>query len=389
MNGHRSVLEEALMAESTELYVGIDLHKDSVSLAVFRGTEQEPEREVTLATEWSKLRRIFERLLARGAVKACYEAGGCGFGLCRRLSAMGVNCVVIAPSHIPSKPAERRKTDQSDARKLARNLRNGELVAVRVPSEEEEQVRDLVRSRMVLVREVHRSRQYVLKMLQRLGVRFEGGKKHWTQAHRRWLETLRLEGEQHKVLERYLSLLQTKELLLAEIEADVERVAASSPYAPAVARLRCLRGIDTVSAMVLVSEVVDARRFATARDFMGWVGLSVSEHSSGGPGKQRMGGITKTGNARCRFVLGQAAWSYAHPQRLSRALLARQADQPPEVVDYARRAQRRLHRRFESLRMRKMPGVAATAVARELAGFVWALLRGEKDKLLARRRLSA
>jgi len=389
MNDHRGVLEEALMAESIVFHVGIDLHKESVSLAVFKGAEQEAEREVTLPTDWTRLRRIFERLLERGAVKACYEAGGCGFGLCRKLREMGVDCVVIAPSHIPVRPGDRRKTDQGDARKLARNLRNGELVAVHVPGPAEEQVRDLVRSRMVLVREVHRSRQYVLKMLLRLGLVFEGGKKHWTKVHRQWLRTLRLEGEQQKVLERYLSLLQSKELMLEEIEADVKRIAEQEPYVRPVGRLRCLRGLDTVAAMVLVTEVVDVLRFATARDFMGWVGLSVSENSSGGPDKQRMGGITKTGNARCRFVLGQAAWSYAHPPRLSAALLKRQEGQPQEVVDYARRAQRRLCRRFDALRMRKNSTVAATAVARELAGFVWALLRDEKDKLLPRRRLSA
>lgn len=378
------------MAESTGCVVGIDLHKDSVSLAVLRGWEEKPEQELTFPYDWVRLRRVFERLLERSAVKACYEAGCCGYELCRKLTEMGVECVVIAPSHIPVRPGERRKTDQIDARKLARNLRAGELVPVRVPSLAEEQGRDLVRSRMVLVQEIHRSRQYILKLLLRLGIRFEGSKKHWTKVHRQWLRTVVLPGNQQKVLDCYLSLLQAKELLIAEVEADIERLATQEPYAAPVARLRCLRGVDTVTAMVLVSEVVDAKRFATARDFMGWVGLSVSEYSSGGPGKQRMGGITKAGNARCRFVLGQAAWNYAHPRKqISKALLERQQGQPQEVVAYARRAARRLHARFQALSERKLSKVAATAVARELAGFVWALMRGEKQLLESHRRTNA
>jgi transposase len=376
-------LEEAPMADSSVWYVGIDLHKDWVVVSALRGASNEPQHEQTLPNQWPKLKRYFERLLKDGAVRACYEAGGCGYGLQRRLSALGVECSVIAPSHTPTQPGDRRKTDQRDARKLARFLRSGDLVAVHVPAPEEEAVRDLVRSRLVLVQEIHRSRQYVLKLVQRLGRRFEGGR-NWTQQHRQWLASLELGAEHRRVLDRYLALLAGKELLLAEIEQDVERASEQAPYAEPVARLRCLHGIDTTSAMVLVTEAVDARRFASARDFMGWVGLTVSESSSGGPGRQSMGGITKTGNARCRFVLGEAAWSYARPSRHSRKLLARQKGRPAHEVAFAQRAQRRLHRRFEALAARKHRTVAATAVARELAGFVWALLRGEKELLLPR-----
>jgi transposase len=370
------------MAESSVWHVGIDLHKDWAVLAALRGGSNEPEHEQTLPNEWRKLKRYFERLLKEGAVRACYEAGGCGYGLARRLRELGVDCDVIAPSHTPVQAGDRRKTDQRDARKLARYLRSGDLVAVRVPAPAEEEVRDLVRSRLVLVQEVHRSRQYVLKLVQRLGRRFEG--RNWTKAHRQWLGSLELAPEQRRVLDRYLSLLTSKELLLQEIEQGVERASKAALYAETVARLRCLRGIDTTSAMVLVTEVVDARRFASARDFMGWVGLTVSERSSGGPGRQTLGGITKTGNARCRFVLGEAAWHYARPPRESQALRSRQQGRPREEVDYALRAQRRLCRRFEVLSSRKQRTVAATAVARELAGFVWALMRGERELLLPR-----
>jgi len=371
------------MSESTAWHVGIDLHKDWVVMSALRGAGDDPQHEQTLPNEWSKLKRYFERLLKDGGVRACYEAGGCGYGLRRRLLEIGVDCDVIAPSHTPTQPGDRRKTDQRDARKLARFLRSGDLVAVHVPTPQEEEVRDLVRSRLVLVHEIHRSRQYALKLVQRLGRRFEGGR-NWSRAHRQWLASLELSAEHRRVLDRYLSLLTSKELLLAEIEQDVERASRKAPYAEPVARLRCLRGIDTTSAMVLATEVVDARRFASARDFMGWVGLTVSEKSSGGPGRQSMGAITKTGNSRCRFVLGEAAWNYARPAKGGAALLRRQEGRPAEEVAYARRAQRRLHRRFEALAARKHRTVAATAVARELAGFVWALLRGEKELLLPR-----
>jgi transposase len=383
MNTHRDALREALMAESTAWHVGIDLHKDWAVLAALRDAGAEPEHEQTLPNEWPKLKRYFERLLKDGPVRACYEAGGCGYGLRRRLVNLGVDCDVIAPSHTPTQPGDRRKTDQRDARKLARFLRSGDLVAVHVPTPAEEQVRDLVRSRLVLVHEIHRSRQYVLKLVQRLGRRLEGAG-NWTRAHRQWLASLELGAEHRRVLDRYLALLAGKELLLAEIDQDVERASKQAPYAEPVARLRCLRGIDTTSAMVLATEVVDARRFASARDFMGWVGLTVSESSSGGPGRQSLGAITKTGNARCRFVLGEAAWNYARPAKHSVKLLARQQGRPAEEVAYAQRAQRRLCRRFEALASRKHRTVAATAVARELAGFVWALLRGEKELLLPR-----
>jgi transposase len=383
MNTHRDALREAPMAESTAWHVGIDLHKDWVVMSSLRGAGDDPQHEQTLPNEWPKLKRYFERLLPQGPVRACYEAGGCGYGLRRRLAELGVDCDVIAPSHTPTQPGDRRKTDQRDARKLARFLRSGDLVAVHVPTPQEEEVRDLVRSRLVLVHEIHRSRQYVLKLVQRLGRRCEAGR-NWTQAHRQWLASVELSAEHRRVLDRYLSLLAGKELLLREIEQDVERASRQAPYAETVARLRCLRGIDTTSAMVLATEVVDARRFATARDFMGWVGLTVSESSSGGPGRQSMGGITKTGNARCRHVLGEAAWNYARPAKRSVKLLARQEGRPAEQVAYARRAQRRLHRRFEALASRKHRTVAATAVARELAGFVWALMRGERKLLLPR-----
>lgn len=369
------------MAEST-LFVGIDLHQRSVTMAVLGAGASECESVDELPTDLPKLRRYFARLLARGApVRACYEASGSGFVLQRALTRWGVHCDVIAPSLIPVRPGDHRKTDRRDAVKLAQHYRAGNLVAIRVPSEEEERVRALVRCRETLTREILRSRHYVLKLLQARGITYSGGK-HWTQAHWKWLRELELPGEDKETLATYLALLDFKIELRRGRDARIERAAQEPVYRDAVALLRCLRGIDTLSAMTLVTEIGDVRRFESPRKLMGYLGLTASEYSSGE--SERRGGITKAGNSRCRRVLVEAAWHYRHPPATSVALRERQAGQPPDAVAHAWRAQRRLHARYVRLTLRMAPAKAAVAIARELTGFVWALLRREPRLLLAR-----
>jgi transposase len=239
-------------------------------------------------------------------VTACYEAGGCGYVLQRKLQEWGVSCEVIAPSLIPKRSGDRRKTDKRDARKLARLYRAGELTPIRIPSEADERVRSLIRSRCVFTREILKSRHYVLKLLQSRGRVYRQGK-NWTRAHWDWLRKLELPGEDHFVLQSYVALLEVKLAQREEIDRRIEAISLSEPYAEPVARLRCLRGIDTLSAMTLVVEIGDVRRFATPRHLMGYLGLTVSESSSGA-GPQTMGGITKAGNAHCRRVLVEASW---------------------------------------------------------------------------------
>lgn len=368
------------MAEST-LYVGIDLHQESVALAVLPAGAEECEDVRTLPHDLVKLRRFFAKLVARGSVRACYEASGCGFVLQRELTKLGASCEVIAPSMIPVRTGDRRKTDRRDAVKLARLYRAGELVAIRVPDAAEERVRALVRCRETISREILRSRHYVLKLLQARGVAYRAGK-NWTVMHWKWLREVSLEGEDQVVLATHLALLDFKIEQRHALDARIKAVAQDPPYREIVSILRCMRGIDTLAAMTLATEIGDVRRFASPRQLMGYLGLTVTEYSSGAT--ERRGGITKAGNSRCRRVLVEAAWHYRHPPKVSVELRERQEGQAPDVVAHAWRAQRRLHGRFVRLNLRMATQKTVVAVARELVGFVWALMRREPRLLLAR-----
>lgn len=361
------------MAQST-LTVGMDVHRDTISLAVLRGGAQEPELEQRLPNDPRKVVRFFQRLGTQGRVVSCYEASACGFVLKRLLDDWKVPCEVVAPSLIPHCPGDRRKTDKRDALKLARLYRAGQLTAVRVPTAAEERVRGAVRCRETLAREVHRSRQHVLKHLLARGVVYrESG--NWTQRHCKWLRGLRLQGEDQVVLETHLALLDFKLTLLRQADEDLLALSQEEPYREPVARLRCLKGIDTLGAMTLVSEIGDVRRFDSPRRLMGYVGLTVSECSSGQ--RQKRGGITKAGSGRLRRILVEAAWHYRWPARVSADLRERMQGQPPELLAHCMRAQERLHDRFFRLQLRKERVVAATAVARELVGFVWAVMHDD------------
>ena len=365
------------MAQST-VFVGMDVHQDSVTVAVLPEGAQECEESRQLPHDLAKIRRVFARLARRGTVRACYEASGCGYVLQRALARWGVACQVVAPSLIPQRSGDRRKTDKRDAAKLARLYRAGELTAIRVPDEAEEQVRSLVRCRETLTREILKSRHYVLKLLQARGLVYRGGS-NWTQAHWAWLRKLTLEGADAITFRAYLELLEYKLIQRDTLDREIEGVAFSEAYREPVGRLRCLRGVDTLTAMTLVCEIGDVRRFASPRQLMGYLGLTVSETSSGGV--ERRGGITKTGNARARRVLVEAAWHYRYPPRSSRRLRHRQEGQPSAVVAHAWRAQKRLHKKFEALVYRVAPSKAVVAVARELVGFVWALLHNDPASL--------
>lgn len=368
------------MAQST-LFVGMDVHQDTVTFAVLPEGAREPEESRQLPNDLARIRKFFARLSKRGLVRACYEASGCGYVLQRVLTQWGVACEVIAPSLIPQRSGDRRKTDKRDAAKLARLFRAGELTAIRVPDQAEEQVRSLVRCRETLTREILKSRHYVLKLLLARGHVFREGR-NWTQKHWDWLRKLDLPGADALTLRTYLELLEYKLIQRDTLDREIEEIALTDAYGEPVGRLRCLRGVDTLTAMTLVCEIGDARRFASPRHLMGYLGLTVSETSSGGV--ERRGGITKAGNARARRVLVEAAWHYRRPPRLSRNLRVRQEGYPPAVVAHAWRAQKRLHKKFEALVYRMAPAKAVVAVARELVGFVWALLQEDPALLAAR-----
>jgi transposase len=285
---------------------------------------------------------------------------------------MGLACDVVAPGLIPVRVADRVKTDRRDAEKLARLFRAGELTSIRVPSESEEALRDLIRCREDAREDALRQRHHVLKFLLRHGRVFRDTK-HWTLAHWKWLRAQRFdEPLAHTVFTTYMTTLETTLARMTALEQDIAQQAERAPYKALVGRLRCLRGIDTLSAMALIAEICDFARFEHPRELMAYLGLVPSERSSGG--KQRRGSITKTGNAHARRIIVEAAWHYRHPPARSARMKKRWEEQPEAVVAHAFKAQDRLHRRYFRLTSRSKPAqVACVAVARELCGFVWAV----------------
>ncbi len=362
------------MSQSTTV-VGMDAHKKMIWVAMLIGRLKDPI-EWSVVNEVSAIRRMVRRIQreAKGQVRMCYEAGPCGYALKRTIEGLGMECVVIAPSLIPRKPGDRIKTDRRDARKLAELFRAGLLTEVTPPTEGEESVRDLCRCREDAKADLLRSRHRLGKMLLRRGIVWQGGKSSWTIKHRQWLHSLRFDHPADQlVFNDYLASIEHLEERVKGLEVALEAVSNEDPYREPVGTLRCFRGIDTVTALTLVAELHDFRRFKSPRDLMGFLGVVPSEYSSSD--RVRRGHITKAGNSHARRVLIEAAWHYRHPHRLGEALRRRRKGQPATVIAIADRAGMRLHRKFNKLHGRGKPiGKVVVAVARELVGFIWAAL---------------
>lgn len=353
-------------------HVALDDSKRKVVVAILRPGATEPEQR-ELPKEPHLIRRLFQRLTREGPVQACYEAGVSGYDLHRQITACGVACQVMAPALTPRRPGQRIKTDRRDATKLVRLFQAGELTPIHVPNEAEEAVRDLVRCREASRREVGRWRHRVLKFLDRHGRLYVTGK-NWSQRHWTWIRTQHFDlPPLQRTFEATLFALEQALARVADLDREIAALAETEPYRTPVGWLRCFRGIDTLSAMVLVAEIVDFQRFPHPRELMAYLGLVPSEYSSGEA--QRRGAITKAGNTHARRVLVEAAWHYRHRPTLGGALRRRTAAQPPPIVSHAWRAQQRLHRRYRHLVGHgKRPPVAVVAVARELVGFLWAAM---------------
>jgi transposase len=356
-----------------KFFVGLDTHKDTIVAAVLAAEAATPEPAVTLATTGPALQRFVQRLLARGPALACYEASGGGYVVQRQLAAWGLPCVVVAPALVPVRPGHQRKHDRSDATQLALHLRAGTLTPVRVPTPADESVRDLVRCRQQTQRALLRARHQLRTFLVRRGHVYR--RVAWTQVHAAWvarvLATLspadQMIALEYRAHGEYLLARRTA------LDTALRAVAATPAVTLAVQRLQCFRGLDVLGALSLQAELVDWRRFTTPTQLMAFLGLVPREASSGATA--RRGALTKAGNAWCRHVLVQAAWSYRFPPRLSPALLARQAGQPAAIVAHAWKAQQRLHALYRRLRARRTAHIAVVAVARELVGFVWAVMQ--------------
>jgi transposase len=305
-----------------------------------------------------------------GPVCVAYEAGPTGFGLARALAASGIGCVVVAPSKLERAPGDRVKTDRRDAERLARRLRSDELVAVRVPSEDEEAARDLVRAREDARGDLMRARHRLSKLLLRQGLVYDQAA--WTLAHERWLGTLRFprRGVQLAFEEAHAAVLGVQ-ARRDRLDGAIVEMAQEPAWRDIVGRLGCLRGVGVLTAFALAVEIGDWQRFSGS-SIGSYLGLVPSEDSSGQ--RRSQGSITKTGNTHARRLLVEAAWHHRRPYRPSRELLRRRADQPAAVRERADRANRRLHRRWAAFDARdKRSTVACVAVARELAGWCWSL----------------
>jgi transposase len=363
------------MCEPTT-FVGMDVHKQDITVAMLIADQPEPV-EWRVVNEPTAVRRLARRLQREGGsrVHCVYEAGPCGYALQRQLQGFDLRCEVVAPSMIPIRPGERIKTDRRDARKLAELARGALLTVVRPPSEDEEAVRDLCRGRDDVRLDLMRARHRLGKFLLRRGRVFgQGNQRAWSQAHRWWLGQQAFERTAERVMfEDYLLAVEQTEARRRSLELHLEDLARDPRYAEAVGWLRCFRGIDTITAITLLAELHDFRRFHSPSQLMAYLGLVPSEYSSGP--QRRRGGITRTGNRHVRRLLIEAAWHYRHKPRVGAALAERRHGQPAAIIALADRAQLRLCRRYRRMERRgKHPTKIVVAVARELVGYLWAAL---------------
>jgi transposase len=354
-------------------YVGLDVHKDTIAVALAEaGLRGEVRQHGKILNTPAALKALTAKLAHTGRdLRFCYEAGPCGYGIQRELAGMGHDCAVVAPSLIPRKPGVRIKTDRRDATNLAKLHRAGELTPVWVPDQAHEAIRDLVRARQAAVRSLRQARQQLSGFLLRHGYHYH--RPAWTQLHRRWLASLKFDqAVHHIVLEDCIAAVEAATARRDRLEAHIEAALPEWSLASVVQALQALRGVGLVAAATLVAELGDITRFTNPRQLMAFLGLVPSEHSSGGT--RRQGGITKAGNGAARRMLMEAAWSYRFPARISREQLLRQEHLTKPIRDIAWKAQERLCRRYRRLaRAGKLSTVITAAIARELAGFIWAI----------------
>jgi transposase len=355
-------------------YLGLDVHAETITAAIaegrgkIRSLGKFPNRP-------EPVRKLIEKLGGGKNLKVCYEAGPTGYALYWQLTKLGVDCEVIAPSLIPKKASDRVKTDRRDAEKLAQSYQSGELTPVWVPTPEHEALRDLVRQRAAAKSDESRAKHRLVKHLLRRGLREPNECRAWTHPWWRWVQSLKFDHEAQQVAfsDCIAEVLHMGERL-ARLDKAIDRLVTSAPahMQAVIEALQALRGVAKLTAVTIVAEVGTFKRFLQPTELMGYTGLVPSEHSSGE--RQSKGGITHTGNAHLRHVLGEAAWHARHRPWLNKRLKRLLPKLPSGVAEIAWKAQERLHKKFARMTFRrKHAGTVASAVARELVGFIWAI----------------
>lgn len=361
-------------------YAGNDVHQSTITVALFKDYEREEFLVKTLKNEKRIVQKFYLRQKRDYEIHACYEASGCGYIFYRWLKEIGIKCEVIAPSSITQRKGRKIKTDKRDAQSLGKKYRNGELSVVHVPAEKEEAARSLTRLREQMMKQQKQTKQYVLKFLQLRDLVYKDGD-NWTQKHWRYLKSLQFDNKTEQlILNTYLQRLEHIKMELQLVNGKINEMAFSEVYADAVGKLRCFRGIDTITAISLITEIIDFKRFGSAREIMAFLGLVPGQNSSGDIKKYL--GITKIGNRRVRRLLVESAWHYRHRPAITDSLRERQKGQPQEVISHSWKAQKRLHNKYARLFMRgKKKQQIIVSLARELIGFVWAVMKEHQTGL--------
>jgi transposase len=367
--------EEKTMTST--VYVGLDVHAETIAVATADdGRNGEIRFYGTIRNTADSILRLTKRLSSRNTTPVfCYEAGPCGYGIHRLLTKLGFECAVVAPTMIPRKVGDRVKTDRRDAEMLARLWRAGELTAIWTPDEEHEAMRDLIRTRKQAMSALKVAKQQLLSFLLRHGLRFDRPTR-WTKIHWRWINELRKFRYPYQQLafEEMKRAIRQIDERVATLDQAIADTVAAWRFGSVVDALRALRGVNTTIAATLVAEIGDISRFSNPRQLMAWLGLVPSEHSSGNT--VRRGRITRTGNALARTMMVEASWSYRHPAREGQPYLKRSAHLPQNIRDIGWKAQARLCKRYRDLSKRGKPQPRVmTAIARELAGFIWDIAR--------------
>lgn len=359
--------------KDTTKYIGLDVSKDKIAVAIADEGREAPRYYGMIPHTFEAVRKLIEKMGDSPTLRVCYEAGPTGYPLYRFLQTMGVHCEVIAPSLIPSKPGERIKTDRRDSLRLAQLYRAGELTSIYVPTPEDEALRDLVRAREDAKEDEVRAKHRLSKFLLRQNISPPKGVNAWTKRYREWLNTLKFDcASLRLVYQEYYHQLKELEQRVKRYEEEMRSQATEGVHAPIIQALQGLRGIALVTATSIASEIGSFRRFANPRGLMGYIGLIPSEFSSGET--RRQGGITKTGNRHVRRLLIESSWSYLYQPAVRGELKKRIEHLPLSMQAISWKAQNRLHKKYYRLVSRgKEKNKAIVAVARELAGFIWAM----------------